>query len=64
MTKKKAPPIDGFHWEEWRDGKLLVRGYHDGTTLDGKDAQRDQRALCQAISYSALEKALRDSEKA
>lgn len=29
---------DGFHWEEWRGGKLVSYGWHNGGVPSGKDA--------------------------
>lgn len=39
MIKKIAPTPDGFYWEEWRGGTRIQSGWHNGSTLSGKDAE-------------------------
>lgn len=51
-----APSDDGFHWEEWRGGRLYRRGHHDGTVLSGADAVFSEEQLMQPIPMSALTK--------
>ena len=64
MPKKRTvPEMDGFYWEERRNGVLITKGRHNGTTLDGKDATWKEEALCIAVSYSAIDKMLYENEK-
>ncbi len=56
LKAKREPPSDGFHWEEWRNGRLIYSGYHDGTELDGKDASAITKSLRIPIPYSAIER--------
>lgn len=52
-------PNDGFHWEEWRNGRRWSHGWHNGTKLDGKDAIMQVVALDVAIPVSALDDLLK-----
>lgn len=40
---------DGFHWEEWRGGKLFAYGWHNGTTPSGEDATADHVTIMRTI---------------
>lgn len=60
MTKRKRvePKQDGFHWEEWRDGVLISRGWNDATEQPMWNASRQVSELCVAITASAFEEAM------
>lgn len=55
---RRSPPADGYYWEEWRAGRLIASGYHDGSSLSGQDASMSQTSLRQAIPASVLQQAL------
>lgn len=57
--REAAKPDDGFHWEEWRNGRLWSHGWHNGTKLDGKDASKWVWGLDVAIPVSALDDLLK-----
>ncbi len=47
---------DGFHWEEWRGGKLISYGWHNGGVPSGKDASsRYQRHVGRDLSESQFD---------
>lgn len=54
-AKRTQPEADGFRWEQWRNGVLWMRGAHNGSTLDGKDASWQHKEFCVAIPLSVVE---------
>lgn len=60
MTKPKriGPKQDGFHWEEWRDGVLISRGWNDAVEQPVWNASCQVSELCIAIPASVFEAAM------
>lgn len=44
----------GWYWEEWTDGELVKRGWHNGTCPPGRDASWQHTELCYSITATAF----------
>lgn len=64
MVKRNELKQDGFHWEEWRDGVLISKGWNDATEQPLWNASRQVSELCVTITDKMIDEALYGKKKA